>query len=304
MGLGFACQDLLREVDKSNPEGSSANPGEMTLLQNIVKTLYMALCQLCPSASGSLDTLTKDFPVSKDDTFDEDFVNIPDENGNLEEDAWGIAGLVLGLGNSVVALYRSGAYRSVLKIREMLISFVPQVHSSVQSPIFSSETTDVPLSVGSCLALPAVVAFCQRTELIDIDSDIAHRYGSLISALQSSNKSGTLYQNLMMACCIGAGSFLSCTVTDGMHSMRLDDVKYLLEILRDTYTHPCPASVHLGGMLGVVNAFGAGAGVLAHVCPQSAALVIDNEQMSITLLLVVNSLKGFLEINAPKDGFF
>ena len=286
MGLGFACQDLLTrvEMNNSNPEGSSTRLEEMALLRNIIRTLSMALSQLCPSASDSLKILKENFVIGGDDRFHEDFLEVLDENcNNLEEDPWGIAGIVLGLGHSVSAIYRSGAYDAVLKLKDMLISWVPLVDSSVQSSIFSIETTEVPLSMGSCLALPTVMAFCQRTELIDNDHGLVYRYGSLISALLSSKKSGTLYQNLMMASCIGAGSFVSCILSDGMESERLDTVKYLLEILRDTYTRQYTPLAYLGGMLGVVNAFGAGAGDLSHLCPQTAPFQFDNEQVVLTI---------------------
>lgn len=291
MGLGFACQDLLTRigVDNLNPEGSSSRLEDMMLVRNIIRTLSMALSQLCPSASDSLRNIHENFPIGGDDTFSEEFLNFPyQDSNNVEEDAWGIAGLVLGFGNSVVAIYRSGDYDAVLKIKEMLVSWVPQFDSSLQSSIFCREMSEVPLSMGACLVLPTVIAFCRRTELIENDSDLVYRYGSLISALMSSKKSGTLYQNLMMASCVGAGSFLSCILSDGMHSVRVDDAKYLLGILRDTYTRSWPASVHLGGMLGVVNAFGASAGVVTRVYPMTMSSQLYNEQVIISIFHVSN----------------
>ncbi|XP_020268990.1 protein RST1 isoform X2 [Asparagus officinalis] len=268
VGLGFACQDLLTriEVDNPSPEGSTARLAETMLLHKTIRTLSTALSQICPSASDSLSTLCENFLTGREDPLSADFLDLPHGNiNNVEEDAWGIAGLVLGIGNSVVAIYRSGAYDAVLKIKEMLISWVPQVDSSAQGSVFCREMTEVPLAMGSCLVLPTVMAFCQRTELIDNDSDLIYRYGSLLSALRCSKKSGTLYQNLMMASCVGAGSFVSCILSDGTQSMRFGEVKCLLEMFRDAYTNLSPPYVQFGGMLGVVNVFGAGAGDLTHV---------------------------------------
>lgn len=281
MGLGFACDDLLSrlEVDDSEGGGETFRLRETTLLQNIIKSLSLTLCQICPSASESLKSLNKSLMCDGDGTFEEDFLNLPKEScDNMQEDAWGIAGLVMGLGSSVVAIYRSGSYDAVMKIKDMLISWIPHVDSSLRSSIYRNEMTEVPLSVGSCLALPTVIAFCQRVELVDDDfEDLFRRYGSLILELLESKKSGTLHQNLLMASCIGAGSLLSCVMNAGVHCMRFEDVKYLLGIFQDTYTHSHPPLVHLGGMIGVVNAFGAGAGDLSDMYPKPTRFQLNNE---------------------------
>ncbi|XP_038982948.1 protein RST1 isoform X2 [Phoenix dactylifera] len=281
VGLGFACQDLLTRAgisDDSEFEGSTRLT-ETTLLHDIVSTLSRMICQLCPSTSVSFKSLNDSFPLTG---YGASTSDLPLENcDNLEEDAWGLAGLVLGLGNCVVALYRFGAHDAVLKIKNMLVSWILHVNSPTYSSLVCNELAEIPLCMGSCLALPKVVGFCQRVELVDNNLDtLFNLYTSLISDLLNLKKSGTLYQNLLMTTSVGAGSLLSCILNDGVHSMRFDDVKHLLEILRNTYTHPYPPPVHLGGMLGVVNAFGAGAGDLTEVYPQPITLQINREQES------------------------
>jgi hypothetical protein len=132
--------------------------------------------------------------------------------------------------------------------------------------------------MGSCLALPSVVAFCQKVELLNDDLDaLFNRYTSLASELLNLNKSGIIFQNLLMAICIGAGSFLSSILNDGVHAMEFNGVKSLLDTLRHIYTHPFPPLVHLGGMFGVVNAFGAGAGDVTGVFSKPMTSQIKHE---------------------------
>ncbi|XP_058102922.1 protein RST1 isoform X2 [Magnolia sinica] len=281
VGLGFTCQDLLTRVeagDVSNLE-EAGEITEATLLGNIVQLLCSMICQLCPSSFDSLQSLCKSFPLGTDDICTEETVDLYSNNdNNMEEDIWGVAALVLGLANSIVAMYRVGAHDAVLKIKDMLISWIPQINSSYQDTSIHYKKPEIPLSVGSCLALPTVVAFCHRTELMDDELDpLVDGYRALISELLTVKKSGTYHQSLLMASCIGAGNLLSCILNEGVHSMKADDVKSLLELIRNTYTKPYPPAVHLGGMLGVVNALGAGAGTLTHTYPQRSSLQTDHE---------------------------
>ncbi|XP_072999773.1 protein RST1 isoform X2 [Typha latifolia] len=275
VGLGYACQNLLTRVeiaDEPNGEGT-IRFDETTLVKNIVGTLSAMISQLCPPASDSFRILNDIFPPDRNgvSTSKETLENFD----NLEEDVWGVAGLVLGLGNSVVALYRIGAYDAVINIKNILKSWIPDIHNST----WFNETINIPLYIGSCLVLPTVTAFCQRVELIDDELDILFaRYISLVSELLNLKKSTTLHQNLLMASSIGAGSFLSCIMNGGIHSLRFDDVKHLLDSLRHIYTHSYPPSVHLGAMFGVVNALGAGAGDLTHMSPQPITLKTNYEQ--------------------------
>nr|KYP54838.1 Uncharacterized protein KIAA1797 family [Cajanus cajan] len=61
------------------------------------------------------------------------------------------------------------------------------------------------------------------------------------------------------------GTVLSCILNEGVHSIEVERVKCLLELFRKCYLNPFPFLVHLGGMLGVVNAIGAGAGILVNM---------------------------------------
>ena len=112
------------------------------------------------------------------------------------------------------------------------------------------------MSVGSCLALPIVMAFCHRVELMD-DIELDHLlngYVELISQLVSIRKSGSFHQSLLMASCIGAGSLLACILNEGVHLIVVECVKGLLELFRKCNSDPYPPLIRMGGMLGVVNA--------------------------------------------------
>ncbi|XP_039143794.1 protein RST1 isoform X3 [Dioscorea cayenensis subsp. rotundata] len=290
VGLGLSCQGLFSRVHpdvNSNLEERSTGHLEATLLQNVIRTLSLVLSQLCPSESNSIKSFY--------DCFSPDGgVTVGDECSSSqqlyfhdsEEDMWGIAGLVFGLGYSAIAIYRLGNYDAVLKMREMLISWMSHTSSSCKNSSTRDEMSEIQLSIGSCITLPAVASFCLRVELVDDDLGfLFNSYGSLISDLLNSQKSGTLYQNLFMASCTGAGSLLSYIINDGVQPMKFDDVKNLLEILRSTYCHPYPPVVQFGGMLGVVNALGARAGDLTQMHPQPFSMHISNDQQQESLLV-------------------
>ena len=223
-----------------------------------------------------------------------------EENSDrFNDDPWAIAGLVLGLGNSVFALYRLGAYGTVTEIKDILMSWIPDVNSSCE---LFDEMNSVSLCIGSCLALPSVVAFCQRVDLLNEDLDaLFNRYTSLASELLNLNKSGIIFQNLLMAVCIGAGSLLSFILDDGVHAMESSAVKKLLDTLRHIYTHPFPPLVHFGGMFGVVNACGAGAGDLTGMCSKLMTSQIKHE---VSLSLSPPCILTFMFYNCLSNQFF
>ncbi|XP_077244249.1 ARM repeat superfamily protein isoform X2 [Tasmannia lanceolata] len=282
VGLGFSCQDLTRvEVgDPSNLEEKTSGLQEATLLGKIVRVLSLMISQLCPSSFDSLQSLCENFPLGKDGFHIARTIDLSCNNcDNLEEDIWGVAGLVLGLGNSVIAIYRAGAHDTVLMIKNIITSWIPYVNSFAQNPGIFHEKSEIALSVGACLALPTVVGFCQRMELMDDDLDnLVNGYKALISELLTIKKSGMFHQSLLMASCIGVGNLLSCILDEGVHSMKVNDVTSLFELMRSSYTHPHPPTVHLGGMLGVVNAMGAGAGILTQIHSRPSSLHIHHEQ--------------------------
>lgn len=120
------------------------------------------------------------------------------------------------------------------------------------------------LSVGACLVLPDVVSFCHRVELID-DVELGSLVSSFIeflSGLAVLEQSDTFHTSLLMASCAGAGSLLSIVLNAELHSVEAKHVKSLLELFRRSYSGPNTPFVHLGGMVGVVNVMGAGAGTM------------------------------------------
>uniref|UniRef100_A0A0E0FGU3 DUF3730 domain-containing protein n=1 Tax=Oryza nivara TaxID=4536 RepID=A0A0E0FGU3_ORYNI len=272
LGLGYCCQALLARADNAADSELEATTQltERASVEEILHTLTTSLVQLCPFSCYSLKKLSI-CGIKSLEGMEEKYVS-------LEDDPWAVAGLVLGLGNSVVSLYRLGAYEAIIEVKNILISWIPDVDSS--SLLFDEEDS-ASLCMGSCLALPSVLAFCQKVELLNDDLDaLFNRYTSLATNLLSLKKSGTIFQNLLMAICIGAGSFLSSILNDGVHAMKFTDVKDLLDTLKHIYTHPYPPLVHLGGMLGTVNAFGAGAGDLTGICRQPTNSQIKHEKES------------------------
>lgn len=266
VGLGFSCQNLLTafkiDVDASLEEETHKMQEEESV-GNIVRTLSLLICELTLSSSNILQNLCQYFPPKSIITGTytaSEFLSC--KNSNLEEeDIWGVAGLVMGLGFSVNAMYRAGNHDSVIEIKDLLTSFFVQKNSSS-----SSEKSEIALSVGSCLALPAVVGFCLKVELIN-DKEVNHLmdvYEELISELVSLKKSGIFHQSLLMASCVGAGSLLSCILNEGGHYIEFQKAKSLFDLFRKCYSDPYSPNVHFGGMIGVVNALGAGAGYLLH----------------------------------------
>ena len=284
VGLGFSCQDLLTRfeaVNDSNLGQETFKMQEVDLLGKIVRALSQMICQLTQSSSDLLESLSSYFPLNTYDMGTVMTSELSSKNSDdLEEDIWGVAGLVLGLGSSVNAIYRAGAHEAVLKIKDLIISWIPHVNPSVQNSSFHDERSEIVLSVGSCLALPIVVAFCQRVELVN-NSELDHIVGGymeLISELLSVKKSGTFHESLLMASCTGVGSLLACILNEGVHPLEVEFVKGLLELLRKSYSNPYPPIIHFGGMLGVVNALGAGAGTLIHSYPSMISLQTGYEQ--------------------------
>ncbi|XP_048128123.1 protein RST1 [Rhodamnia argentea] len=269
VGLGFSCQDLLTRTEAAdNPDRGSYKMGEVELIGNIIRSLSLTILELTKSSSQLLRNLCECFSndmVENGRHKSPDFLN--EDCDLVEEDTWGLAGLVLGLGSSITAVYRTGEIDATLKIKDLIISWFPHAKPFIWSSDSCDEGYKMLLSVGSCLALPLVVAFCQRVELMDVGEldHLINGYRELISELLSVKKSGALHQSLLMASCAGAGSLLACVLKEGIDSIEVGCLKELLDLLRRCYSDPQPPSTCLGGMLGIVNSLGAEAGfVLIH----------------------------------------
>ncbi|KAJ6754277.1 FOCADHESIN FAMILY MEMBER [Salix purpurea] len=222
LGLGFACQDLLTRVeaaDNVDLDKEKYKAQEVDLLGKILRTLLLMTSQLSNASNDVLESLLPYFSMGGNDIE----INLTSDQllekcDDLEEDPWGVAGLVLGLGISFNAIYRAGAHDAMLKIKNLIISWIPHVNSLVTNSSFSSEGREKALSVGSCLALPCVVAFCRRVEMINDNEldQLLKGYHELISELLSVKKSGTFHQSLMLASCVGVGSLLACILNEGI----------------------------------------------------------------------------------------
>ncbi|XP_073296090.1 protein RST1 [Primulina huaijiensis] len=268
-GLGFSCQDLLTRVNsESNTqhENNTFNKQETDLLRKILRSLVQMICQFTGSSAHILEKLASYFPLGTDDSTRPDTVEfLREDSDSLDlEDIWGIAGPIIGLGNSFGALYRAGAHDAICYLKDLIFSWIIPSANFPFSKSDVSETGWQMLSVGACLAIPSIVLFCQRVELIDRIElvHIVNGFMELISELLSVELSDTFHQYLLMASCVGAGSLLSIILNAGVHSLEVEPVKGLLALFRRTYSSPHPPIIHLGGMLGVVNALGAGAGIL------------------------------------------
>ncbi|KAK6928380.1 Focadhesin/RST, DUF3730 [Dillenia turbinata] len=265
-GLGFACQDLLKRVeavDSSHLDGENQYVQEAGLIGKIVRVLSLMLSQLTESSFDILQCLSECTQLGTDDmTTDGTSEFFYEKCNDLEEDAWNVTGLVLGLGYSIGALYRAGAHDVLLKIKNLIMSWIPHVNRKSSS----CEKSVSVLSVGSCLVLPTVVSFCRRVELM-ADNELNHLvngYLALMSELVSVKKTGAVHQSLLTASCIGTGNLIACILDEGVYPIESDALKAFLELCQKSYTDPYPPIVHWGGMLGIVNALGAGAGALFH----------------------------------------
>ncbi|XP_015576178.1 protein RST1 isoform X1 [Ricinus communis] len=291
VGLGCSCQDLLTRVeavDNIDLERETYKIQEVELLGKIVRTLLLMTSQLSQASDDILKGLSVYFPQGTDDSeISMTSELLLEKCDDLEEDIWGVAGIVIGLGNSIGAMYRVGAHDSMLKVKDLIISWIPHVDSLAINSDFSNEGVDKVLSVGSCLVLPIIVAFCRRVEMMD-DNELdrlVNVYIDLISELVSVKKSGTFHQSLLTASCIGAGNLLACILNEAVHPIEFEHIKDLLDLFRKCYSNPYPAFVHLGGMLGVVNAMGASAGILFHGHRFSSSVKTGYEQKESSYIL-------------------
>lgn len=248
IGLGFSCEDLLSRVDATDDsDGNEEHPKmqEARLLGRIVRTLSLTLCPVADFSATTLDSICTHFPASRDDIDTSVTSELLDDHcDDLEDDIWGISGLVIGLGSTIGAIFRAGAYDAVRTVKDLIISWIPHMNSTVQNLGSSSERSAILLSVGSCLALPLVVAFCQRMEMVDGNEldNLINGYIELISELLSVNISGTFHKSLLVASTAGAGNLLACILSEGVHFIEVERVKCLLELFRKCYSSPYPLS--------------------------------------------------------------
>ncbi|CAH8361043.1 unnamed protein product [Eruca vesicaria subsp. sativa] len=284
VGLGFSCQDLLTRTEastSSDVDSESYKDQEEGLLGRIVRVLSSILLHFLHTPCESLESLSTLFPLGKEDDVSR-LTHLLDENSDdFDDDIWGIAGLIIGLGMSVGAIYRAGKKDAVVKIKNLIVSWIPYADSLQQT---SGSTSNVPVrvfSAGSCLALPLVITFCQKMELFDAHEvdNLINCYKDLISELLFVKTSGAFHKSLLMASCIGAGDFVGSVLNEGIHPVEIEPLKGLLELFKTCYSGLYPPVVHFGGMLGAVNVLGAGAGdlVFSHPLPRAPSSSEENK---------------------------
>ncbi|CAA7046600.1 unnamed protein product [Microthlaspi erraticum] len=287
VGLGFSCQDLLTRNEasaSSDIDSESYKTQEERLLGRIVRLLSSILHRFLHTPCDILDSLSALFPPGKEDNVT-GLPQLLDENSDdFDDDTWGIAGLIIGLGMSVGALYRAGKKGAVVMIKNLIVSWIPYADSLKQSPGSNSKVSVRVFSVGSCLALPIVITFCQKVELFDSHEvdNLINCFKDLISELLSAKKSGAFHNSLLIASCIGAGDLLGSVLNEGIHPVEVESVKGLLEMFKTCYSGLYPPVVHFGGMLGVVNVLGASAGnlVCSHPLPRAPSSSSEENEIS------------------------
>ncbi|CAN1347185.1 Protein RST1 [Linum perenne] len=167
VSLGFSCEDLLTRVDDSVNKGKEHYKlQEVDLLSRIISALLLMTSQLSEASNDFMEGLSAYPPLGKS-SFKLNMGSkfLVKKSDELGEDVWGVAGLILGLGFCVGAMYRAGAYDAILKMKDLIISWIPHVDVALLKPGFLGEEQDKVLSVGSCLALPNIVAFCLKVEM-------------------------------------------------------------------------------------------------------------------------------------------
>jgi len=283
VGLGFSCQDLLTRTEasaSSDIDSDSYRNQEERLLGRIVRLLSSILHGFLHTPCDILESLSALFPPGEEDNV----IGLPqlldESSDDFDDDTWGIAGLIIGLGMSVGAIYRAGKKDAVVKIKNLIVSWIPYADSLKQTSGSNSKVSVRLFSVGSCLALPIVITFCQKVELFDAHEvdDIIGCFKDLISELLIVRKSGALRKRLLMASCIGAGDLLGSVLNEGIHPVKIESVKELLELFKKCYSGLYPPVAHFGGMLGVVNVLGAGAGNLVYSHPRPRAPPASSEE--------------------------
>ncbi|PRQ35531.1 hypothetical protein RchiOBHm_Chr5g0081041 [Rosa chinensis] len=122
--LGFSCHDLLSRADAADnysTETDSEKMSERNLLGDIGKALL------------GMRVWHNYFPPSRYDIDKSITAKLSNENcDNSLKDIGGIAGLVLGLASSIGALHNAGVHDAILKIKDIVISWVQHMNILVQ----------------------------------------------------------------------------------------------------------------------------------------------------------------------------
>nr|GMD84570.1 protein RST1 isoform X1 [Ipomoea batatas] len=260
--VGAICRaDLLTKSDGEDNfhlSKGALRMEEIDLLKKIIGSLSKLICPLTQSS----DVLINAFSWRRlgSDDFDSNITPkfLGQCSDDFEEDVWGVAGLILGLGSSVGAICRAGFYDAVLNLETLLFSWIPNLNPSIPF-LTTSAKSELLFSVGACLAAPIVMA-------------------GFLS--QSRTDGCTLHQSLLIASCIGAGSLLGTILNGSLHSLKVEHVKDLPALFRKSNSDPNPPLIHLGATIGTVNALGAGAGTLIQDHPSFSSHATNNQKES------------------------
>ncbi|KAF3786721.1 RST1 protein [Nymphaea thermarum] len=321
LGLGLMCQGLLKRP--GDDEGFIAEEGslklmEVELLGKLVRGLSTMIVQMCDLSSDSLERLCNFIPRSAVHGLKvHEATSLGTETYDSSlEDTWGIAGLAMGLGYSVIALHRDGSVDAMSDVKNMIMSWIPHdTHMKGSSrPSAADRMIKASLCTGACLVIPVILSVFQNAELLEGNEEIEfiiNSYHCVISQLLDLKSFGAAEQSLLMASCAGGGGLISGILHEGVFSLKLETIKSLMNLMKDTYTGAYPSLVCLGGMIGIVNAMGAAAGLLGQAFHPLQKIYQAKESSSIGVPLLASPLSEslctplvqeiFLVVQDPKD---
>ncbi|XP_057515701.1 protein RST1 isoform X2 [Amaranthus tricolor] len=281
IGLGYSCQDLLTRVVATDNESDEGNfvLQEKALLGMIVRTLSLMIWQLTNISSDHLMTLSEYKAPGLEDKHTQMASGlILKSDEDVEDDTWGVSGLIMGLGMCVGALSKAGSYDAICNIKDLLTSWIAPAETVPSGRLQSN----LMLSIGACLVLPTVASICRKLELMhdkQLD-DLLFCYEDLILKLQLEKTSNFFHFNGLVASCVGAGSLVAFILDEGLLSLDVQRVKTLLGLFKKIYSGTYPHLVHLGAFLGVVNAMGADTGIISHHCSSKVPVVFFEKKES------------------------
>ncbi|CAN6446135.1 unnamed protein product [Victoria cruziana] len=238
LGLGLMCQGLLKRSGDGEcfiPEEGSLKLMEAELLGKLVRGLSVMIVQLCDSSFDSLEKLCDFNPRNAAHGLKVHKATklATQSYDSFLEDTWGIAGLAMGLGYSVIALHRDGSIDAMSDVKKLMMSWIQHGTRTKGSsrPSAADRMIKTALCTGACLVIPLILSVFQKAELLEGNEEVefvSNSYHCLVSQLLDLKSFGAPEQSLLMASCAGAGGLISSVLSEGVFSLKLDSIKGLL----------------------------------------------------------------------------
>ncbi|CAK9278843.1 unnamed protein product [Sphagnum jensenii] len=305
VGLGIICQSLLlTNVTGETLEGLTKidKNQEVDLLLQIVSSLIHLTMQVCPRAADQLRALAESTLLSGVKFWVGDGLN-KNHWQKEDDDMWGVCGLVWGLGSAVTALERAQCIPLVLNIANLMISWLPEeipsFHKSLRmkTAAFSEAMS---LATGAVLVLPTCVEVCLRLELLE-EADVSSILQRLCAFVDKGinnkvvEKGTTKIPGLATAAaCVGAGNLLAVVLEErGIGSGHDNEViSSLLNVLNTAGSGALQtvSGGRLCAMMGIANALGAGAALLAPSRKRQFAMLLKETRFEDEMQTMVQAL--------------